>query len=58
MDEFFICSTSRKGYAFVRYDNKEPKCKAIVSLNLTEIGGQVVKRRDYVSQVKFIIKQK
>ena len=51
MDAFFICSTSRKGY-------KEPKCKAIVSLNLTEIGGQVVKRRDYVSQVKFIIKQK
>ena len=31
-----------KGYAFVNYDNKESACKAIVSLNFTEIGGQVV----------------
>merc|ERR1719285_842701 len=32
-----------KGYAFVRYDNKESACNAIVALHLTEVGGQVVK---------------
>ena len=32
-----------KGYAFVRYDSKESACNAIVSLNSTEIGGQLVK---------------
>ena len=32
-----------KGYAFVRYDNKESACNAIVGLNQTEIGGQLVK---------------
>ena len=32
-----------KGYAFVRYDNKESACNAIVGLNSTEIGGQMVK---------------
>ena len=32
-----------KGYAFVRYDNKESACNAIVGLNSTEIGGQLVK---------------
>ena len=32
-----------KDYAFVRYDNKVSACTAIVSLNLTVVGGQVVK---------------
>ena len=32
-----------KGYAFVRYDNKESACNAIVGLNSTEIAGQLVK---------------
>jgi len=32
-----------KGYAFVRYDNKESACNAIVGLNSTEVGGQLVK---------------
>jgi len=32
-----------KGYAFVRYDNKESACNAIVGLNCTEVGGQLVK---------------
>jgi len=32
-----------KGYAFVRYDNKESACNAIVGLNSTDIGGQQVK---------------
>lgn len=32
-----------KGYAFVRYDSKESACNAIVSLNCTEVGGQLVK---------------
>jgi len=32
-----------KGYAFVRYDNKESACSAIVAVNGTEIGGQPVK---------------
>ena len=32
-----------KGYAFVRYDSKESACNAIVSLNSTEVGGQLVK---------------
>ena len=31
------------GYAFVRYDNKESACKAIVALHLTAVGGQVLK---------------
>ena len=26
-----------KGYAFVRYDNKESACNAIVALHLTEV---------------------
>merc|ERR1711936_877930 len=32
-----------KGYAFVRFDNKESACSAIVAVNGTEIGGQSVK---------------
>lgn len=32
-----------KGYAFVRFDNKESACSAIVACHLTEIGGQIVK---------------
>lgn len=32
-----------KGYAFIRYDNKESACSAIVAVNGTEIGGQSVK---------------
>lgn len=32
-----------KGYAFVRYDNKESACNAIVAVNSTEVGGQIVK---------------
>lgn len=32
-----------KGYAFVRYDNKESACNAIVALHCTEVGGQTVK---------------
>jgi len=32
-----------KGYAFVRYDNKESACNAIVALHGAEIGGQNVK---------------
>jgi len=32
-----------KGYAFVRYDNKESACGAIVAVNSTEVGGQIVK---------------
>jgi len=32
-----------KGYAFVRFDNKESACSAIVAVNSTEIGGQSVK---------------
>ncbi len=32
-----------KGYAFVRYDNKESACSAIVAVNGTEIAGQSVK---------------
>jgi len=32
-----------KGYAFVRYDNKESACSAIVAVNGTDIGGQSVK---------------
>jgi nucleolysin TIA-1/TIAR len=27
-----------KGYAFVRFDNKESACSAIVACHLTEIG--------------------
>jgi len=32
-----------KGYAFVRYDNKESACNAIVALHCTDVGGQNVK---------------
>jgi len=32
-----------KGYAFVRYDNKESACNAIVALHCTEVGGQNMK---------------
>ena len=32
-----------KGYSFVRYDSKEAACNAIVSLNFTVVGGQVVR---------------
>jgi len=32
-----------KGYAFVRYDNKESACNAIVALHNTEVGGQNIK---------------
>jgi len=32
-----------KGYAFVRYDNKESACSAIVAVNCTQIAGQLVK---------------
>ena len=32
-----------KGYAFVRYDNKESACSAIVAVNMTQIAGQSVK---------------
>jgi len=32
-----------KGYAFVRFDNKESACNAIVALHLTEVGNQVIK---------------
>lgn len=32
-----------KGYAFIRYDNKESACSAIVAVNCTQIGGQMVK---------------
>merc|ERR1719222_331572 len=32
-----------KGYAFVKYDNKESACNAIVALHLTAVGGQVLK---------------
>lgn len=32
-----------KGFAFVRYDNKESACSAIVACHLTEVGGQQVK---------------
>lgn len=32
-----------KGYAFVRFDNKESACNAIVALNMTEISGSTVK---------------
>ena len=32
-----------KGYAFVRYDNKESACSAIVAVNGTDIGGSSVK---------------
>jgi len=32
-----------KGYAFVRYDNKESACNAIVALHNTEVGGQSIK---------------
>jgi len=32
-----------KGYAFVRYDNKESACNAIVALHCTECGGQIIK---------------
>ena len=32
-----------KGYAFVRYDNKESACSAIVAVNMTQIAGQQVK---------------
>merc|ERR1712223_1326572 len=32
-----------KCYAFVRFDNKESACSAIVAINNTEIGGQPVK---------------
>jgi len=32
-----------KGYAFVRYDNKESACNAIVALHATDVGGQNIK---------------
>merc|ERR1712029_657177 len=32
-----------KGYAFVRFDNKESACSAIVAVNGTDIGGSSVK---------------
>merc|ERR1719468_715039 len=32
-----------KGYAFVRYDNKESAASAIVACHLTEVGGQTIK---------------
>ena len=32
-----------KGYAFIRYDNKESACSAIVAVNGTDIGGSSVK---------------
>jgi len=32
-----------KGYAFVRYDNKESACNAIVALHSTDVGGQNIK---------------
>ena len=32
-----------KGYAFIRYDNKESACSAIVAVNMTQIAGQQVK---------------
>jgi len=32
-----------KGYAFVRFDNKESACSAIVAVNSSDIGGQSVK---------------
>lgn len=32
-----------KGYAFVRYDNKESACNAIVALNMTELSGSTIK---------------
>jgi len=32
-----------KGYAFVRFDNKESACSAIVACHLTEVGGQTIK---------------
>jgi len=32
-----------KGYAFVRYDNKESACNAIVALHCTDVGGQNIK---------------
>lgn len=32
-----------KGYAFVRFDNKESACSSIVACHLTEVGGQVIK---------------
>ena len=31
-----------KGYAFVRYDNKESACNAIVALHLTEVATKVI----------------
>lgn len=32
-----------KGYAFIRYDNKESACSAIVAVNGTDLAGQNVK---------------
>ena len=32
-----------KGYAFVRYDNKESACNAIVALHCTDVAGQNIK---------------
>jgi nucleolysin TIA-1/TIAR len=32
-----------KGYAFIRYDNKESACNAIVALNSTEMAGSIVR---------------
>jgi nucleolysin TIA-1/TIAR len=32
-----------KGYAFVRFDNKESACSSIVAVNSSDIGGQSVK---------------
>lgn len=32
-----------KGYAFIRYDNKESACNAIVALHGTDVAGQTVK---------------
>ena len=31
-----------KGYAFVKYDNKESACNAIVALHLTEVATKVI----------------